>query len=145
MILMFRRTGTIRVLQWLLLGSFLVSMSGCFLGYLPNYPGSAVCEGVGDVQVRWVFNSFTVCPVDADSISVELIDSRDEAVTPEGGATVSCLDREFVLRAVSCGDYTLRVRAVDEFGDTSWVGDELVVQILGDRVNPLTVNLQVAP
>lgn len=141
---MFHFRGSIRVLRWVALLFFMTSLSGCFLGYLPDFSDDGTCVGVGDVQIRWVFNSFPVCPDDADTMEVDLVDADGTAVTPEGGEIV-CDDREIYLRAVACGNYTVRVNAVDEFGDITWVGEGREVQILGGRVNPITVNLQVAP
>lgn len=143
---MTKRRYCFRWTAWLSLAALFLTIQGCFLGYYPDY--DQTCNSSGDLQVRWVFNASPVCPVDASEVEIELQVTGGAAVVLPNQGKFDCSVREAILPALSCGDYLLRVRALDKSSNQSTVAynsSQIPVRVLSGRINPVTVDLQIAP
>lgn len=138
-----------RIFRWTAWLSFVVAFAtvqGCLPSYYPDY--DQTCAGPGELQVRWVFHASPVCPTDAGLINIKLTDDKGQSVTLPNDGQFNCTVRETVLGALPCGDYLLRVIAIDEDGTgsrTTYNSSKFPVRVLSGRINPVTVDLQIAP
>lgn len=116
-------------------------LPGCFI--TPGTgSGEGPDEGIGAIMVQWTFVGEEICPIDVESVAIELRDF--DQVMIGDPVIVDCEEGQQQLPELETGTYYVKVLGLDG-NEVTWEADQIRLGVFDQQETVVEIDLEPLP